>query len=1109
MYQDQIGYMWFAIYSSGLVRYNGTKMEVFGLEDGLRDLTVWELKEGSSGRLWVSSNAGLIVSEKPLNEYSTGESIRFLSKIGNTKLIDLSVNHNRMAVDSIGRLWVGTDNQGIVRYSFNQNEELVADTLIINPFNDSNQIPVRSIAAHKDGTMWVALTGGNLIKYKIDGQTTLFNSGSEQNISSLYIDRSGNIWGGEQGGRVWLASENGNTTRFTDVNNSLNSNISNISSDSDGTIWVSSEGSGLMKIDPENHGIGTIYNRSNGLLGEIVYNVFEDREKNLWIAQSGGISKLKYNYKAFTNLTSQSYAGERPLLPSASVGSVLPSAFNNPCMIWAGTSEGGVACISDNFGADYINQEQGLSNNWVNGLTEDSSGRLWVGTARGLNSISFDNNSVPGGAILTESISLFDKPAVLSSFPTASILAAQTLMITESPTDTNTVESHWFPAYHEVYVVINNELITLNNLQGLPTAIYHTVAFDQKRHLWLGTRDQGIYRSKNPLSIRDLNFYKNTQDSTDLFEPWWSINEGAPTNQTDKLQWINGNMWAGTPAGLVMFEEDSPRIKHLISSNNGLPADNATSFSFSPTTNTIWAGTNQGLAEVDPQTASVLQTITRLEGLVDNEVWFYGSVYINSDGTVYYGTAKGISVYNPSKDRKNEQPPEVKLSNFISEQIQGKRNQFTFEYAALSFGNERQIQYQTRLLGFNNEWSQKKSETTINYTNLPAFFFPKNYTFEVIAINESEVASLEPLSYEFVVAPPALLQWWAFLGYLFILSIGVFGVDRFQRARLIKKEREAAHLRETELKAETAIARSNTAEAQAKALQAENDLKAAELEKARELEEAYHELKSTQNRLIQAEKMASLGRLSTGIAHEIKNPLNFINNFAEVSRELVGELKEAIRVNDLEEVEFILNSLGFNTEKIDEHGKRADAIVRSMMQHSRGTIGELEPVQINDLISKYTELAYHGRKVQIGDLDVSIHSDLDLSISEVSVMPQKMGQVLQNIIENAIDSVWEFAKTKTGKYKPVIKIKTVQFDSRVEIHISDNGPGIPEHIREKIFEPFFTTKPSGEGTGLGLSLSYDIVTQMHNGKLEIGTSELGGASFVISLPVNNPAKNKT
>ena len=251
--------------------------------------------------------------------------------------------------------------------------------------------------------------------------------------------------------------------------------------------------------------------------------------------------------------------------------------------------------------------------------------------------------------------------------------------------------------------------------------------------------------------------------------------------------------------------------------------------------------------------------------------------------------------------------------------------------------------------------------------------------------------------------------------------------------------------------------------------------------------------------------MASLGRLSTGIAHEIKNPLNFINNFSEVSAELVDELKTAIANNDKEEINYIMENLSFNTKKIDEHGKRADAIVRSMMQHSRGGQGEFEDYELNQLIKEYTDLAYHGKKSQNSDLDVLVNMQLDSSVTRVSIIPQKIGQVLQNIIENAIDSMWDHKKKTDGDYRPEIQISSRCSNGYVEIKIADNGPGIPEHIKEKIFEPFFTTKPTGEGTGLGLSLSYDFITQIHNGKLELADSELGGAAFVISLPFSPSA----
>jgi|AntRauTorcE11897_2_1112592.scaffolds.fasta_scaffold00821_6 signal transduction histidine kinase/ligand-binding sensor domain-containing protein len=1110
VYQDRQGFMWFAIYSSGLVRYDGLKMNVFGLESGLPDLTVWDMVEDPTGRLWVSSNAGVVVSERPLDNYKIGENIRFTSTPNSFELTNVAVSFNRMIADNEGQIWVGTESLGLIRYRFTDMGSFESDTLSTSVDIMGNDLAVRSMVARNDGSVWVAVLGGEMLEFHNGILQQIHKTGTDITVNTLYESPDGTLWGGEQDGSVWKLIEDGEKKVFTYIKTTSTSNIPDITLSSDNTLWISSEGSGLLRVDPVSGKQVASYNRTNGLLGEIVYNVFEDREKNIWIAQSGGVSKLRYNYRAFRNLTANSLFGEKPVLPSPSVNTVLPSSNQgNPCALWAGTSEGGIACINSSFNSEYIQQQDGLTSNWVNGLVYDQSGRLWAGTSRGLNSISFADAPLLNDASETNEISFFGNKAFLSIYPAASVLAVEKLMIHENSGSGSSKESIWFPAYQSVYVFVNDKLYTLDSSTGLPSAIFHAAAFDDKRHLWIGTRDRGIYRSIEPFTIETLIRNEENEQPEILFEPWWSVETGAPSNQIEKMIWYSGSMWVGTPAGLLAIENETKKIKHFITTKDGLRANNATSFAISPATGKLWVGTNQGLAEVNPDSGSVLKTVTRLDGLVDNEVWFYGSVQFDASGSLYYGTAKGITVYNPEEDKTNEIPPKLILTDFISEDIPGERNEFTFEYAALSFGNERQVRYQTRLIGFNEEWSPLKTETRINYTNLSAIFLPKTYQFEVQGFNESGVSSDETLTYAFSVNPPAFLSWWAFFIYALILSLIIFTADRFQRARLIKKERENAHLRETELKAETAIARSNAAEAQAKTLQAENDLKAAELEKARELEIAYHELKATQNRLIQSEKMASLGRLATGIAHEIKNPLNFINNFAEVSRELVDELKEAIQANDLEEIEFILNSLGFNTEKIDQHGKRADAIVRSMMQHSRGTIGELEPVQINNLITEYAELAYQGRKVLFENLDVTIHTELDPSIIEISAMPQKMGQVVQNIIENAIDSTWEFTKTKTEDYKPVIEIKTIQLENQVEIHISDNGPGIPEHIKGKIFEPFFTTKPTGESTGLGLSLSYDIVTQMHNGKLEIGTSELGGASFVISLPVNILANNIT
>jgi signal transduction histidine kinase/ligand-binding sensor domain-containing protein len=1104
VYQDKLGYMWFAVYSSGIVRYDGVNMEVYGLDEGLSDLYIWDLNEDSAGRLWVSSNAGIVVSEKALDAYGVGEKIRFVRRFGDTELINVAVNHNKLATDEDGQIWVGTESLGIVRYRFSSDSALESDTLSTVLNRDAENVAVRSLVARSDGSVWVALLGGDLLKYENGDVSATYTTGSPINVNTLYESPDGTLWGGEQSGSIWRLNEENDEPEFIFLNSTSTSNIPNITIGSDGLLWVSSEGSGLQKLDPVSGSQIATYTRANGLLAEVIYNLYQDRENNIWIAQSGGISKLRYNYKAFLNLTANSFAGEKPTLPSPSVNAVLSSlSHTTPCKIWAGTSEGGIACIDENFDSEFIQLEVGLTGNWVNGIIYDQSGRVWIGTARGLNSISFTDTQPLEDASSTSIFTVFDTEALLSTYPAASILAVEKMMVQNYSESESEIESIWFPAYQAVYAVINDRLFTLDTSNGLPAAIFHTVAFDSNRYLWVGTRDRGIYRSTEPVTAETLLKNAAGDRSALHFEPWWSAENGAPSNQIEKMLWYSGSMWVGTPAGLAVLESGSTTIKYLITASEGLRASNATSFAVSPVSGMLWVGTNQGLAEIDPETGKVLRTVTRLDGLVDNEVWFYGSVHFDPLGTLYFGTARGISIYNPDTDKTNEVPPTLKLTNFLSENIPGERNEYIFEYAALSFGNERQIRYQTRLIGFNDEWSPFKSDTRVNFTNLSAIFLPKLYTFEVQAINESGIPSVEPISFEFHVAPPALLSWWAFLIYLVILAIGIFGVDRFQRARLIKQEREAAHLRETELKAETAIARSTAAEAQAKALQAENDLKAAELEKARELEIAYHELKSTQNRLIQAEKMASLGRLSTGIAHEIKNPLNFINNFSEVSRELVEELKTALAKNDQEEVIYIMENLSFNTQKIDEHGKRADAIVRSMMQHSRGGQGEFEDFQLNQLIKEYTDLAYHGKKSQNSNLDVLVNMQLDPSVTRVKMIPQKIGQVLQNIVENAIDSMWDHKKKVDGEYRPEIQISSRRSNGYVEIKIADNGPGIPEHIKERIFEPFFTTKPTGEGTGLGLSLSYDFITQIHSGKLELADSELGGAAFVISLPASS------
>lgn len=261
------------------------------------------------------------------------------------------------------------------------------------------------------------------------------------------------------------------------------------------------------------------------------------------------------------------------------------------------------------------------------------------------------------------------------------------------------------------------------------------------------------------------------------------------------------------------------------------------------------------------------------------------------------------------------------------------------------------------------------------------------------------------------------------------------------------------------------------------------------------------ELQATQRQLIQSEKMASLGELTAGIAHEIQNPLNFVNNFSEVSKELLDEMKEAIEKGNTDDATTIMNDVILNLEKINHHGKRADGIVKGMLQHSRSSTGQKELTDINVLCDEYLRLAYHGLRAKDKSFSAKFEAVFDDALPKINIVPQEIGRVLLNLINNAFYAVREKQKQNISDYEPIVIVTTKKDGDKILFTVKDNGNGIPEKIKDKIFQPFFTTKPTGSGTGLGLSLAYDIVTKGHGGELKVETSEGEGSEFVIMLPV--------
>lgn len=276
----------------------------------------------------------------------------------------------------------------------------------------------------------------------------------------------------------------------------------------------------------------------------------------------------------------------------------------------------------------------------------------------------------------------------------------------------------------------------------------------------------------------------------------------------------------------------------------------------------------------------------------------------------------------------------------------------------------------------------------------------------------------------------------------------------------------------------------------------------AELTKQKnELQETVKELQATQAQLIQQEKLASLGELTAGIAHEIQNPLNFVNNFSEVSMELIDEMEEEIAKGDMEEATAIATDIKQNLEKIRHHGKRADGIVKGMLQHSRASSNVKEATNLNTIADEYFRLAYHGLRAKDKSFNADLVTNFDQNLPQINLVSQDVGRVLLNMFTNAFYAVHQKQKTIGVDFKPKVEVSTRVIGKEVEIIVKDNGSGIPDAIKDKIMQPFFTTKPAGEGTGLGLSLSYDIIVKAHKGHINIESKEGEGTSFIITLPL--------
>jgi signal transduction histidine kinase/ligand-binding sensor domain-containing protein len=1027
---------------------------------------------------------------------------------------------NSILEDRSGNMWFCTQRGGVSKYNGETFEHFTEKEGLSNNM-------VWTILEDKKGNLWFGTLGGGVSRY--DGETfshfTEKEGLSNNNVWDIIEDKHGNLWFGTEGGGV--SKYDGETfSHFTEKEGLSNNNVWAIIEDKKGNLWFGTGGGGVSKYDGETF---SHFTEKEGLSSNYVYTIIEDKHGNLWFGTyRGGVSK--YDGATF------SHFNEKEGLSYHTVISIVEDKHGN---LWFGTEGGGVSKY-DGATFSHFTEKEGLSNNRVSSIIEDKNGNLWFSTQGGgvskYGGETFSHFTGIKGLILNTVISIIEDKHGNLWFGTwgggVSKYDGETFShFTEKEGLSNNfiysiIEDKngnlWFGNWGGGVSKYDGKAFShFTEKEGLSNNYVISILEDKNGNLWFGTRGGGVTRydgetfshftEKEGLSNNRVrliledkigNLWFGTRGGGvskydgETFSHF-TEKEGLSNNMVNSItEDKNGNLWFGTWGGGVS-KYDGVTFSHF-TEKEGL--SNNIVFSIIEDKNgNVFMGTEKGLTsftlvdgDIEKITFSI-NVFTKQDGLKGED---FSSAFIDSKSRAWWGSGKGLTMLDLNKFKISTQIPKPFLKQLnINEQFIDYRNisespdnyrednqitftgvqkfenyplnlelpfdknHLTFHFAAIDWAAPHKIRYSYRMLGLDDNWNVPSKEAKADYRNLPHGTF----TFQIRAIGESGEWS-EPFDYTFTINPPWWHTWWAYLAYtfLFLLALRIFSTWR-QKNLIAEKEK----LEQT-------------------------------------VEERTLELKLSQSQLIQSEKMASLGELTAGIAHEIKNPLNFVNNFSEVSLELLQEVMEEVKAQGLapqQTITEILKDIESNLRKIYDHGSRADGIVTSMLQHSRTSSGQKELTNINALADEYLRLSYHGLRAKDKSFNADFKTDFDPSLPKVNVIPQDIGRVLLNLINNAFYAVKTqgLASPPQLEYKPTVTVSTKNLGDQIEISVIDNGNGIPVHIKDKIFQPFFTTKPTGQGTGLGLSLSYDIV-KAHGGELKVESQEGVGTSFIIKLP---------
>jgi signal transduction histidine kinase/ligand-binding sensor domain-containing protein len=1112
--QDREGYIWIGT-QKGLVRYDGYKLKVydFGIKDPYGKV-VLKIFEDNKGRLWALLLTGFLFVYNPAHDNFTSciqlpqlQAVKYISEdaSGNIWLSGNSLTQYDPVTkksetfgnkekgkhylnaesfyqpvnDKAHRLWVSSSN-GL--YEYNAKEDVFIAHLSHKDSSKGIGISLIQEDAQHEGIFYMdtykpypfpSNEAFGRYNSNTDSLTLFHHSASDTNsiasdtISDFYTDSKGRLWISNFGGlSLFNASDQKFTNYFPEPANAFENTrvFITIKEDKAGNLWCNSEkGLYYLNINTKQFQQDTVDNNaSNGLSDNLILNLFIDWSGSLWFgALNKGLQRIDTRRSKYIQYGNDASAdiffkgGAANSFTKAPDGSIWIGASNG---LYHQTPDGNFKQVQFHAGNDVPAR-----------CFYDSKGLLWIGTSGKPGLYCYD--PATGKAI--------DYSYVLKDTANSSFVGIRSIC-----------EDH----LHDIWIgTWGNGIIRFNRksstFTGFPfiqnnNAIANThgaldddqvecIYEDKEGILWVGTNNGGLNRFN-----RDKGTFASYAGRAPGLICVININEDS-----------KGRLWAGTYfGGLFELNKNRDSIKKF-SEEDGLLYDGIWATEEDNKGN-IWATTARGISIIDPSG----QKITNIKNINN----FNGPSAIKTEqGIFYFGTNDGFITLNPDDFAPDKEPPVVHieslhLTTFISDKpkdsaivVDGVKqykfsyneNRITFNYVGLYYKDPLGTQYACKLDGYDKNWVQAGTQRTVTYTNLS----PDTYTFHVKAMNSDGVWSKDE-SISFTITPPWWQTWLAYLLYAAAVAIIISSYVRYRSKQLTKRNKILEH---------KVTLRTAEVSEQKEELAAQRD----------NLEKALEDLQSTQSQLIQSEKMASLGELTAGIAHEIQNPLNFVNNFSDVNQELLAEMKEEMDKGNSDEAKVIANDVIENEQKINHHGKRADAIVKGMLQHSRKSSGQKEPTDINTLADEYLRLSYHGLRAKDKNFNATIDTDFDNSIGKVNIIPQDIGRVLLNLFNNAFYAVNEQKKQNPESYNPIVSLKTEKCDDKIYISVRDNGKGIPQNILDKIFQPFFTTKPTGEGTGLGLSLSYDII-KAQGGTLKVESTEGEGSEFIIMLPAD-------